>query len=493
MRDYKWKPIQPLTDDDKHIDLTSIKPLYELWQQSQRSRELTTQPQLKDFNERLVRRLSIETGILEHLYDLDRGTTEALVAQGFLEDLVERSTTSIEPARLIDLLRDQESAIALVVDGVSRKRPLTKSFLNELHSTLTKHQDTTTALDQFGNRIEVPLLKGAVKIHPNNPKRPQGDVHEYCPPVHVVSEIDALLNMYANYSDEDPVVVAAWLHHRFTQIHPYQDGNGRLARALTTLVLLRADLLPLVIDRKLRSDYIASLEAADEGDLSKLVHLFAGLERTAILQALSVDVEADISRQKNITSAVLESLSAKFNQRRITKTAELRGVNQVALKIRSQAKTFLDEAVPNLRKTLSEIGKPSTVVIEGGSDKGTGYWYRFEVVRSAQDAGKFANFAEDHYFVKLKASVDDYQLDFVVSLHHVGREISGLMEATAFAKFEFLGDSSGSAAALEDFEVCSLEPFIFTYKTNADDVKKSFRRWVDSAFAIALKGYGNRL
>ena len=33
-------------------------------------------------------------------------------------------------------------------------------------------------------------------------------------------------------------VEAAWLHHRFTQIHPFEDGNGRVARALASLVFI---------------------------------------------------------------------------------------------------------------------------------------------------------------------------------------------------------------------------------------------------------------
>jgi Fic family protein len=182
--------------------------------------------------------LSVETGILERLYDLDRGTTEALVANGFVEALVSRSSTDIEPSRLIDILRDQEAAIQLVIDCVAGRRALTKSVVHELHSILTKHQDTTTAINQFGNRRQISLLKGQFKQLPNNPERPHGTVHEYCPPIHLESEMDSLLAWLAEYSQEDPVIVSAWFHHRFTQIHPYQDGNGRVARALTTLVLL---------------------------------------------------------------------------------------------------------------------------------------------------------------------------------------------------------------------------------------------------------------
>ena len=287
MPDYKWSPITPLSDQEHAIDLAAIGPLYESWKIAKEHYNDAHKESLERFAQRLVRRLSIETGILERLYDLDRGTTEALVAYGFAEDLISRSSTDVEPSRLIDMLRDQEAAIQLVMDCVARNRPVTKGFLHELHTILTRHQETTTAIDQFGNRLEIPLLRGQFKQQPNNPRRHDGTMHEYCPPIHVDAEVENLLCWLQEYDNEDPVIVAAWLHHRFTQIHPYQDGNGRVGRALMTLVLLRADLLPLIIDRDIRLEYIDVLEKADFGDLRPLARLFARLERTAILQALS--------------------------------------------------------------------------------------------------------------------------------------------------------------------------------------------------------------
>src|SRR6266404_2888011 len=322
MTNYSWKPTEPLSIEERRIDLAAMRPLYENWRASKKRLQESSEAQLADFNRRLIRRLSVETGILERLYDLDRGTTEALVANGFLEDLVSHSSNNIEPARLIDILRDQEAAVLLVIDCVAKNRELTKGLLHELHTILTRHQDTTAAVDQFGNRREIPLLKGKFKEQPNNPKRPDGTLHQYCPPVHVDSEIDNLLLWLPEYAKEDPIIVAAWLHHRFTQIHPYQDGNGRVARTLTTLVLLRAELLPLVIDRDMRTEYIRALELADQAQLSILAEIFARLERNAILQALSVDADAEISHQKSLTSAVIGSLADKFGKRRVQKLAE---------------------------------------------------------------------------------------------------------------------------------------------------------------------------
>jgi Fic family protein len=493
MVDYSWKSIKPLSDEERKIDVAAMRPLYENWRASKKRLQESSQAQLADFNRRLIRRLSVETGILERLYDLDRGTTEALVAHGFAEDLVSHSSTNIEPSRLIDILRDQEAAVQLVIDCVKKNRELTKGLLHELHALLTRHQDTTTAVDQFGNRREIPLLKGKFKEQPNNPKRQDGTVHEYCPPIHVDSEIDNLLGWLPEYANDDPIIVAAWLHHRFTQIHPYQDGNGRVARALTTLILLRADLLPLVVDRDLRIEYIKALELADQAHLSTLAEMFARLERNAILQALSVDADAEISYQRSLTSAVIGSLADKFGKRRIQKLADLRQVNSVALELRAKARTVLEQSFAEIESTVREVGDPETWFLDGGPDQENEHWYKFEVVQSAKDADKFANFAEHHYFSRGSMKVGRERLDFVVSFHHVGRELTGIMEATAFSKLVSYEESDDRESVSERFSLCSVEPFVFTHKTKVSEIADAFDRWLDAALAVALKEYGDRL
>ncbi len=470
-----------------------MRPLYENWSAAKTRIQQSSSNQLADFNLRLIRRLSVETGILERLYDLDRGTTEALVAHGFAEELITRSNTNIEPALLIDLLRDQEAAIQLVVDCVAKSRNLTKGLIHELHAILTRHQDSTVAVDQLGRRIEIPLLKGKYKEQPNNPRRPDGAIHEYCPPLHVDSEMSNLLDWVSTYSAEDPIIVASYLHHRFTQIHPYQDGNGRVARALTTLVLLRANLLPLVVDRDLRVEYINSLESADLGSLDRLAEIFARLERNAILQALSVDADADIALHKTLTSAVLGSLADKFAKRKEQKIAALRHVNDVAKDLREQARILLTKSFDEMESTLADLGSTECFVQNGGPDHGNGHWYKFEVVTSAKEAGKFANFSEDHYFVKASIRAARERLVFVTSFHHVGRELTGIMEATAFSRLESFEGSVDRESVDEKFFLSSMEPFVFTHQTSAEEIRDAFARWLDHALAVAIKEYGDRL
>jgi len=179
--DYQWKPIEPLTAEDRALDLSDIKPLGESWKHFRARLRESNEAGLRRFNERLIRSLSIETGILERLDDLDRGTTEALILKGFYEELIQRESTNIEPSALVQILRDQEAAIYVVQELVSRGRPLTRGTLFELHAILTRHQETVAAIDQFGTRFQIPLRRGAFKEHPNNPRRPDGSVHDIVP------------------------------------------------------------------------------------------------------------------------------------------------------------------------------------------------------------------------------------------------------------------------------------------------------------------------
>jgi Fic family protein len=497
--EYRWKPIEPLTALDKSINLSDLRPLEESWRQFKIQLKESNEAGLRQFNERLIRSLSIETGILERIYDLDRGTTEALILKGFVEDLVQRESTNIEPSRLIDILRDQEAAIYLVQDLVSNARPFTRGVLLELHALLTRHQATTLAVDQFGTRMEVPLRKGAFKEFPNNPERPDGTIHEYCPPEQVASEVDNLVSWFAASSSEDPLLVATWLHHRFTQIHPFQDGNGRVARVLTTMVMLNAGLLPLVLDRDRRSEYIGALEQADNQSMEGLVGLFAALEKNAILQALSLDIEASHQGERSLTAAIIESLEAKFSKRRQVKRQELLNVNNVAEQLRSIANHTVSHKLEELtHRVFLRSERPEVFSLEGGPDHGNSHWYKFEVTSMNEASKKWINLSAGHYFVKASIRFEKVRMIFVVSFHHVGRELTGVMEGTAFLLLETFDEAEmtgveGVERVSANFLPSFVEPFVITWKTESSKVEESFLKWLDHCIAIALKEWGDRL
>lgn len=70
-----------------------------------------------------------------------------------------------------------------------------------------------------------------------------------------------------------PVEFAAQLHKRFVFIHPFKDGNGRVARLLMNLALIQDGYLPAVVPPILRRDYVSLLERAhrDDGDFMEFI------------------------------------------------------------------------------------------------------------------------------------------------------------------------------------------------------------------------------
>ncbi|MQA73189.1 MAG: hypothetical protein GEU88_02355 [Solirubrobacterales bacterium] len=227
-----WAPIEDLPADRERLELPELRPLDALWREKRA--ELEQLDGMRILRERLVRSWAIETGVIERVYELDRGTTELLIERGIDAALIDRSSTDKEPALVARIIEDQREAIEGLFDFIKRDRELSTSYVKELHAVLTRSQEEVEALDQFGNAVMVPLLRGEWKRLPNNPRRPDGTVHEYCPPEQVGSEMDRLIALHREHQQQsiEPEVEAAWLHHRVAQIHPFQDGNGRVARAL---------------------------------------------------------------------------------------------------------------------------------------------------------------------------------------------------------------------------------------------------------------------
>ena len=81
----------------------------------------------------------------------------------------------------------------------------------------------------------------------------------------------------------------------------------------------------------------------------------------------------------------------------------------------------------------------------------------------------------------------------MISFHHVGRELTGIMKATAFSKLESYEDSEDRESVGEKFFVCSIEPFVFIHQTNATEIVDALNRWLDQALTLAVKEYGGRL
>lgn len=108
----------------------------------------------------------------------------------------------------------------------------------------------------------------------------------------LVINLCADLNERLKHLDHENMKVVvgllAWFQHRFVQIHPFQDYNGRLARMMTILILLNIGLPPIEIKADTdvdRQKYLEAMYGADEGDYSKLELLIASALNESLVKA----------------------------------------------------------------------------------------------------------------------------------------------------------------------------------------------------------------
>jgi Fic family protein len=304
---HKWQPITDLGENPNSLTDGELASLRRVWEDQKR--ELIDDSSLEEFNRRLRREWAIETGIIENVYTLDRGVTKTLIEKGIDAALIPHWASDLDSSSVARIVQDHYDALEGMFDFVGGKRELSTSYINELHAALLRNQLTYKAVDQFDTEFPKVLEKGRYKTDPNSPTRADGSVHEYCPPAHTASEMDELIRLHHQHRDVAPEVEAAWLHHRFTQIHPFADGNGRVARAIASLVFIKAGWFPLIVKRDDRARYIESLEAADGGDLRALVAMFVEAQRNALIQASELAYEAKpIASVEEAVAAVRDRL-----------------------------------------------------------------------------------------------------------------------------------------------------------------------------------------
>ena len=84
----------------------------------------------------------------------------------------------------------------------------------------------------------------------------------------ISKRMQQLLHWYNSHEGKmHPVTLAAELHKRFVFIHPFIDGNGRMARLLMNLALMRNDYNIAIIPAICRAEYISALELAHTDDI----------------------------------------------------------------------------------------------------------------------------------------------------------------------------------------------------------------------------------
>jgi len=482
-----YERILPFPDPEA-FKFPELRALSSVWHE--KKGQLEEDGAYKEFIKKLQREWAIETGIIERLYTWDRGVTEVLIEQGIESSLISHrgGIAQKDAEHIRELINDHLGIVEGLFGYIKGDEPLSEYFIRGLQAKFTAHQDYTEAVTGSGDLVRVTLCKGAYKTLSNNPRRPDdGVVHAYCPPELTRDEMESLVRMYREAeSTYSPEVKSAWLHHRFTQIHPFQDGNGRVARALASLVFLREGLFPLVVRESDRKEYIGALEKADAGDMTSLVSFFARRQRDAILKALGLEQQVQQSKYADqIINSALELLKSRFTK----ETQKVSIVFDHAVKLFDLVDVKFKELVTTLDLQLRSLTPPHTKpkyqarTNAANNTSKHRHYFQKQIIETANHFAYFANIDQHRSWVRLTLTTDQ-EFDYVVSFHGYGSGDSGILAASAFTYIKVPSEDGGTETV--NLHPAATDLFQFNYVETYESIQKRFAEWLESSLAIAL-------
>ena len=142
-----------------------------------------------------------------------------------------------------------------------KSRSLSESFIRELNHTILAGDFYKLSRDrEYSYKIHA----GVYKTRPNSVITPSGTMFDYASPEETPALMSDLIAWYQDGAQLlHPVEQAAVFHYRYIRIHPFEDGNGRIARLLVNYILARNDYPMIVIPSADRNNYLATLSKCD--------------------------------------------------------------------------------------------------------------------------------------------------------------------------------------------------------------------------------------
>ncbi len=170
--------------------------------------------------------------------------------------------------------RNHAEAIDWLYEIIKDRRPVTQGLIKEVNALLLSGVRYTPAINETGQKVRKPANPGKYKILPNNVLKTDRTIHFYTEPIHVPGEMEILCRWISeNIENRHPVIVASIAHYNMVRIHPFDDGNGRGARILMNLILIKKGYPVAIIKNENRRKYLEALNQADKGDINPFLTL----------------------------------------------------------------------------------------------------------------------------------------------------------------------------------------------------------------------------
>lgn len=166
----------------------------------------------------------------------------------------------------VDMKASQVGMVMMQEEANLKDQPLTQNFIRQLHKTLLREDYTVYRNLPGGVQTSYVIHAGQYKTRPNSVITRYGDRFEYASPEETPALMADLVDWYneAEASGKySPVELAALFHYRYIRIHPFEDGNGRIARLLVNYILARHGWPMIVVRSRIKQEYLEALHQSD--------------------------------------------------------------------------------------------------------------------------------------------------------------------------------------------------------------------------------------
>lgn len=208
------------------MGISNIKQLYSKW----KSLQPLKPEDLKRWNDKFKLEFNYNSNHLEG-NTLTYGQTKLLLMFG--------ETSGNASLKDYEEMKAHNVGLEMIKqEAQDKERPLTESFIRELNRTILVQDYWKNAKTPDGQDIRMQIKVGEYKSRPNSVLTATGEVFSYASPEETPAFMTSLVDWYNLEADKGiltPVELAALLHYRYIRIHPFEDGNGRIARLLVTL------------------------------------------------------------------------------------------------------------------------------------------------------------------------------------------------------------------------------------------------------------------
>ena len=223
-------------------------------------------PLPEPFASSLEHKLRLE---LTHASNAIEGNTLTLRETQLLLD--EGITPAGKQLRELHEAINHDAAVKRLYRLAERPGLVTERDLLDLHALVLRSIDDAWAGRYRATRV---FVKGSPLVPPNPLKVP---------------ELMTEFAMWLESAGLHPALLATEAHYRFAKIHPFVDGNGRTARLLMNLVLLKHGYPLTVVPAERRADYIGAMDTADLGNTEPFQCLILGCVERSLDLSLSAD------------------------------------------------------------------------------------------------------------------------------------------------------------------------------------------------------------